>query len=113
MGRQRDLAERREQAEAEAREHFYARLRDVRTFSAAQSLVDHGPREGQPGRHVHSNLGFFLLEFQIPYGAQLEELALYVAMIERFHTDPVVINKEALRQTTDRIMSAMDKKRRP
>lgn len=55
----------------------------LRNHNEAISLVSSGPRQGEPGRVLYSNFGFFLQEYRAPAGASLEELEAYLDFLKR------------------------------
>jgi len=91
-----DRKREREEAELNAKDEFFFKLGAVKTFVEAKLLVINCPSPDMPGRHLHSNLGWFLNEFGVPGSASFEELELYLEMLERFKSDPVILKKDAL-----------------
>jgi hypothetical protein len=77
-------AERRaewDNARRQAWEQFYPKLEAVQSYEDAQRLVDEAPRPDTPGRPYYSNLGFFVMSFRPPDGANAVELREYARIL--------------------------------
>jgi hypothetical protein len=86
MGRtRRERQAQDEAARRQARTAFHDRLRSARDFGEAEAIVAQAPPESHPGRKYYSNLGFFLQTFAPPAGANMEELQLYLGLLERIN----------------------------
>lgn len=81
--RERELIEKRLEADKREWETFAAALEKANTFADAKVLTTRTPQEGRPGRHFYSNLAFFLQDFTVPGSADVAEKALYIRLMKR------------------------------
>lgn len=84
---------------------FRQRLEGVNTYADALRLAhDSAIRPNSPGRRYHSNLAFFLGQFQTPYGSNQTEKALYIQLIQRL--DDAKQLKPGVREPIQRALQA-------
>ncbi|WNG13256.1 hypothetical protein [Cystobacter fuscus] len=80
----RKTAAERQQAElyAEIREEgfFKSSIRSLSSFKEAGDFAQSGPRAGQPGGMLYSNLGYYLYNHQSPDGARSWEKELHAEL---------------------------------
>jgi hypothetical protein len=83
----RKTKDERDQALLDARkrsyEEFRPKLAAVQSVAEAYKLAVNAPPASSPGRKHYSNLSDFLMTYAPPFGASRDELALYLALVER------------------------------
>ena len=79
-----------ERLRAEAWRSIQAQLAAATGLVDAQRVLITAPPESHLGRRYYSNLGFFLQTFSPPAGANREEIALYIRLLERINAEGLV-----------------------
>ncbi len=64
---------------------FHDKVQAAPGFTEAEAILRSAPPQGHPGRKYYSNLGFFLQQFTLPNGANIEEIQLYLGLLERIN----------------------------
>lgn len=91
MANRKTAAERRQAefyAEIRAEEYFKRSIRSLSDFKEAWDFAQSGPRSGEPGGSLYTNLGYYLYNHQSPDAARAWEQELHAELGKKIWPTP-------------------------